>query len=72
MIIKHIKLKYKKGETYHLDQVYNYMGIFPAMDEYWEQDESFHDYRKGGDSGESVRILKDFQIEIKIKGVKPS
>jgi len=67
-IIKHRKLKYKKGEVYHLDQVYDVVSMFPPLDEYWEQDDAFHDHTKGGDSGESVRILKDFSLEIELKG----
>ncbi len=73
---KHV---FKKGEQYHLDQVYELMALFPhEIDaEYYQQDD-IADYRNdesrriNGESdfensaGELIDILRNFTIEIKI------
>lgn len=78
-IIQHRKLQFKKGEKYHLDQVYLVMGFFPEDSDcpYYHQDDigDLANYSSGtsrdgsaNDCGEYVKILRNFSIEIKVKG----
>ncbi len=78
-IIQHRKLEFKKGEKYHLDELYTVMGLLPVDDErpYYQQDDindlarySASKSRDGSenDCGEYVKILRNFSLEIKVKG----
>lgn len=70
---------FKKGEKYHLDEVYSVMGLLPSDGDnpYFHQDDigdlahySVSKSRDGSenDCGEYVKILRNFSIEIKVKG----
>jgi len=60
--------KFKKGDTYSLDLVYDLIGIIPLSS--YEQDD-IADSRYYGDPdndcGESVRFIKNVTIKIDIK-----
>lgn len=71
---KHI---FKKGEKHHLDSVYSILSLFPndCDEPFFNQDDigdldpySRSKSRDGSenDSGETVKILRNFTIEIKV------
>lgn len=69
-ILRKEKRIFKKGEKYHLDEVYAIFAIFPNdQNPYYSQDDP-GDWSLCGtnDSGESVKILRNFTIEFSVKG----
>lgn len=66
MAVETIRHRFKKGETYTLDQIYDIQGIIP--NEAYDQDD-IGDWTiiNDNDSGETVRFVKNVELTIKIK-----
>jgi hypothetical protein len=78
-VIRNNKFQFKRGEKHHLDSIYSILGLFPEDSEnpYYQQDDigdlalySVNTSKDGApnDCGEYVKILRNFSVEIKIKG----
>ena len=59
-------IKYRKGETYALDQVIKYISVIPN-DTFDQDDPSDYTITGDNDSGETIRFIKNVTIKIDVK-----
>ena len=61
------KYKFKKGQTVHLDSVYEILGIIP-LSTYNQDDPGNTGYSDSdNDSGETLKFIKNVDISINVK-----